>query len=225
MSERQPLPPPGSDPRRVPAPSYHSSLGIGPTPSYSRHARLTEQIIAQGTTRRRLNGVYNKPGKPVSLSLNGQEPNCTVPMFGRGALVEGVITLDAEAARSALQLEIMVRISNTLDNQPLNQILFIFHTTQIEGDMKLVIAEGGTIVHPLLSVSIPLLYSATPVACPETHPFSCRLPIRFDDSGVQRPLPPTYEVNFPGIPGIRAAVRYWMTVKFVRKKVWRRKEL
>ncbi|KAF9510684.1 hypothetical protein BS47DRAFT_1299907 [Hydnum rufescens UP504] len=194
---------PGSDHSgRAPAPSYHSSLGIGPTPSYTRNVRPTEEVIARGAATRRLNGVYNKPGKLVSVSLNGQEPNCTLPMFGRGVLVEGIVTLDAEAARNALQLDIT-----------------------IEGDMKLLIAEGGTITHPLLSVSIPLFYSTTPTTCSETHPFSCRLPTRFDDSGTQRPLPPTYEVNFPGVPGIRAAVRYWMTVRLVRKKIWRRKEL
>lgn len=87
------------------------------------------------------------------------------------------------------------------------------------------IAEGGHITHPLLSHSIPLFFSASPAPCPVQHAFSFRLPPRFEDEGTQRPLPPTYEVNFSGVPGIRAVVRYWMTIKLVRKKLWKRKEV
>lgn len=97
--------------------------------------------------------------------------------------------------------------------------------SQIEGDLKLTIAEGGTNSIPFLSHSIPLFYSATGSTCPAVHAFSYRLPLKFDDDGHSRGLPPTYEVNFRGVPGLRAVVRYWITVKLVRKKIWKRKEM
>lgn len=97
--------------------------------------------------------------------------------------------------------------------------------SQIEGDLKLTIAEGGTHTHFLLSHSIPLFYSATPATCPASHSFTYRLPLKFDDGGHLRGLPPTYEVDFRGVPGLRAIVRYWITVKLSRKKIWKRKEV
>jgi len=90
--------------------------------------------------------------------------------------------------------------------------------------MKLVIAEGGTATHQLLSHTIPLFYSATPSRCAERYTFAYRLPPRFDDEGARRALPPTYEVNLPGVPGVRAVVRYSITVNFTRQKLWKRKE-
>src|SRR6266849_819108 len=90
--------------------------------------------------------------------------------------------------------------------------------------MKLVIAEGGATTHQVLSHTIPLFYSATPNRCSDRYTFAYRLPPRFDDENVRRPLPPTYEVNFTGVPGVRAVVRYSITVKFMRQKLWKRKE-
>ena len=90
--------------------------------------------------------------------------------------------------------------------------------------MKLVIAEGGAITHSLLSHRIPLFYSATPSRCSGRYTFAFRLPSHFDDEDTRRPLPPTYEVNFTGVPGLRAVVRYSIIINFSRQKLWKRKE-
>ncbi|KAF8320360.1 hypothetical protein DL93DRAFT_1835567 [Clavulina sp. PMI_390] len=183
------------------APSYHTESDIGPSPSYRRHVRPDEEIIAQGRSHYRPPGRFNRSSKLMAVSLGGQEPDATIPTFGRAAVIDGAIVLAADALDSVLQLEV-----------------------KIEGEMKLVIAEGGSSVTPLLSHTIPLFFSASPTTCPATHTFSYRLPPRFEDGDTRRALPPTYEVNFSGVPGVRAEVRYFITIKLVRQKLWKRKE-
>jgi len=91
------------------APSYHSSSVIGPSPSYTRQLRPSEQLLAQGAVRHRPSERYAKSGKLLSASLGGQEADCTMPSYGRAGLVDGVITLAPEALENALNLEVKVR--------------------------------------------------------------------------------------------------------------------
>lgn len=66
--------------------------------------------------------------------------------------------------------------------------------------------------------------------------FSYTLPLTFDEEPprianepvpvgtVQRQLPPTYLVQYDGIPGIRAEVKYAIKVHVERKRFWNLKK-
>lgn len=90
------------------APSYHSASVIGPSPSYRRQLRPHEQTLAQGAIRHRPGGRYVKASKFLTVSLGGQEPDCTMPSYGRTALIDGVISIAPEALENVLKVEVKV---------------------------------------------------------------------------------------------------------------------
>ena len=53
-------------------------------------------MLAQGTNRHRPAARYEKPAKRLSISLGGQEADCTMPSYGRAGLIDGVVTLAPE---------------------------------------------------------------------------------------------------------------------------------
>ena len=93
------------------APSYNPSSVIGPSPSYRRQPRPSERMLAHGTIRHRPAARYEKSAKRLSISLGGQEPDCTMPSYGRAGLIDGVVTLAPEALENALKLEVKVLIT------------------------------------------------------------------------------------------------------------------
>ncbi|KDQ20140.1 hypothetical protein BOTBODRAFT_51476 [Botryobasidium botryosum FD-172 SS1] len=184
-----------------PAPPYPP---LSPTPAYTRNARAEERALLFGS-RPPQTGVITKSSKHITLVL-GRQPDSalesSLPQYGRIGPIEGKITLNEPALAKVLSVHL-----------------------EIEGAMKLSIAEGGKVKHSLLHISLPLYDAATSnTPCPSTLNFRQIIPTTYNDNGNQRPLPPTYEVHLPGVPGLRATVKYTINVTIVRKKFWNRKE-
>ena len=55
--------------------------------------------------------------------------------------------------------------------------------------------------------------------CPQTHEFLCPLPNSYSTSSGMRPLPPSFQVIFPGVPGLFANTFYTISVHVSR--VWK----
>lgn len=108
---------------------------------------------------------------------------------------------------------------------------------QIQGKLKLEIAEGGQSTQVFLDHDINLHDASAPSTsrtaaastCPSMLPFSYTLPLTFTEDPppippppnpgpVERQLPPTYIVHYEGIPGVRAEVKYSIKVQVERKR-------
>lgn len=92
------------------APSYHPSTGPGPTPSYTRRVRPTEHTLTSNVPHFRPTSLLHKIGKLFTVTFAGQEAGADVPSYGRGALVDGVVSLTEEGAQGVLKLSVKVSV-------------------------------------------------------------------------------------------------------------------
>ncbi|KAG8690349.1 hypothetical protein FRC09_012020, partial [Ceratobasidium sp. 395] len=103
---------------------------------------------------------------------------------------------------------------------------------KVLGTIKLSIHDSGSTNTVFLSHSIrlhpaqsPTSASASTSTCPAVLPFKWALPTTYVDTYGNpptqrtRPLPPSYELTIPGVPGLRARVRY--EVEVVVKWKWK----
>ena len=178
-------------------------------------------MLAQGTNQHRPAARYEKPAKRLSISLGGQEADCTMSSYGRAGLIDGVVTLAPEALENALKLEVKLLITflASLKFQRLRSLASPRLLDPRRDEVGHCRGRRHNSSNALPYYPAILLRHAKPLFRPVY-----RLPPRFDGENVRRPLPPTYEVNFTGVPGVRAVVRYSITVKFIRQKLWKWKE-
>ncbi|KAG8945482.1 hypothetical protein FRC04_000767 [Tulasnella sp. 424] len=198
-----------------------------PPPVYNSRPAPNEDTLLAGAVPPP-EGIYTKRSKQIVVALPGQEETVEVgegdnpkkrPKYGKGATISGVIELKEEGG---LKLSEVLKVS-----------------VQIQGKMKLEIAEGGQTTQLFLDHDINLhdasasapstsRTSATST-CPSMLPFSYTLPLTFTEDPppippppnpgpVERQLPPTYSVNYEGIPGVRAEVKYTIKVLVERKR-------
>lgn len=103
---------------------------------------------------------------------------------------------------------------------------------QITGKIKLDISEGGTSAFTFLEHVIKLYTSADQPnasgACPSMLTFAYTLPTTYTENptidspeAIERALPPTYQIAYDGVPGMRAQVRYVIKFKVDRKRLWK----
>lgn len=96
---------------------------------------------------------------------------------------------------------------------------------QLEGHLKLTIAEGGKKTRRLFRAEHTIWRRAGPhgARSPRTLNFVVPMPSAYTDStGAARALPPSYQVIFPGVPGLFADSVYTLTVRVLRarKVLW-----
>lgn len=84
--------------------------------------------------------------------------------------------------------------------------------------MALTIAEGGTVVHNVLSSKHTVWSATSGQACPRTLPVMCAFPTTYKDGQRNRPLPAAYNVSFPGVPGLHVASQYTLSVVVKQKR-------
>lgn len=89
----------------------------------------------------------------------------------------------------------------------------------------MVISDGGT-AHISLFKLVSCLWQRQERGTndqPDELPFSLRLPLTCEEGVWNNPLPPSYEIQLTGIPGLRAVVQYniWViadtTTRVLRK--------
>ncbi|KAF8895631.1 hypothetical protein BD779DRAFT_1619326 [Infundibulicybe gibba] len=163
------------------------------TPLYSLEPHEHEQRIALGERLRpRPAGHFVKATKSgdLTLTLNAQEDNAALPVYGTGSSVEGKVELAKPEGVGSVEVTIEGRLR-------LNEI-----------------AEGGT-SSAKLCLNTAVLWSrdaANPTACPSTLDFRLELPVVFQFEGKTYPLPPTFDVKLSGLPGFTATIDYSVTV-------------
>ncbi|KAE9389391.1 hypothetical protein BT96DRAFT_890101 [Gymnopus androsaceus JB14] len=116
-----------------------------------------------------------------------------MPSYGRLGLLSGSISLD-----SSLKIEDIVEV-----------------VLKVEGRIKLNISGSNAVSKTVKTVdeqyelwSCHAPNSSNPATCSRIIPFSTVLPPTFKDGDREFPLPPSYEVNFTGIPGLYIKCTY-----------------
>ena len=96
----------------------------------------------------------------------------------------------------------------------------------MEGHLKLTIAEGGKRTRSLFSArrTIWVKGGENSRQCPDSLEFLIQMPSTYTDSTRTRNLPPSYQIIFPGVPGLFAHTEYSLTVQITRsrKMLWTR---
>ncbi|EJD01352.1 uncharacterized protein FOMMEDRAFT_169490 [Fomitiporia mediterranea MF3/22] len=174
------------------------STSTASLPSYHYEPRETEHLLAQRLRvhRPRSDFVKNSRNGGVVLRLTGQRDDATLPEYGRGALVEGIVEL--KNVDTVLSVDV-----------------------KIEGSLRLKeIAEGGTNTSSLcLDVKNLWNRNTSSERCPECLPFLLALPSTFSDGKATFPLPPSYEAHLSGVPGFTANIDYEVSATVTRHKV------
>ncbi|KAJ3767559.1 hypothetical protein FB446DRAFT_696162 [Lentinula raphanica] len=169
-------------------------------PSYSPHLLDGEQTLARTSrfhSSSHLTGTFTKHSGEITVVLTEQDEDADVPCYGRQGLVAGSIILD-----SSLKTEDIMAVC-----------------LKVEGRIKLTIsgANAASKTMKIVDEQYELWSSsqtshsstsATTSTCPRVIPFSTILPPTFKDGDREYPLPPSYEVNFTGIPGLYAKCTY-----------------
>ncbi|KAI0726274.1 hypothetical protein C8Q72DRAFT_532851 [Fomitopsis betulina] len=157
------------------------------SPVYTPEPQAYEQRLALNRIRERPSTEFVKQSKTggVSLRLSEQEDNASLPVYGCGDSVEGMVDLAKPESASSVEV-------------------------RVEGSLRLKeIAEGGTMSHKLcLSVATLWSRETDRPPCPASLSFSLTLPTTFSDGKVTYPLPPTHQARLPGVPGFDATIEY-----------------
>ncbi|KAK7055814.1 hypothetical protein R3P38DRAFT_3565644 [Favolaschia claudopus] len=163
-------------------------------PSYSAEPGYAEQRLALNpppTTLPSPSGTFSKSSKhdDITLHLTAQEENAEIPVYGRGANVEGTIELGK--TKSVASVEVT-----------------------LQGYLELKeTGESGHVRHILCSETVTLWTRNSSEdggndICPSSLPFSLVLPTEFEHDGQTYPLPPSYSAKLDTFPGFFAVADY-----------------
>ncbi|KAG9022996.1 hypothetical protein FRB95_013869 [Tulasnella sp. JGI-2019a] len=141
-------------------------------------------------------------------AIRGEESR---PIYGRAGVIAGMVELkDDNGLKMSDVLSVILRIT---------------------GKIKLDISEGGMSTYAFLEHAEKLYNSAdyqpNASTCPSMLTFSYTLPTAYTEHStdspepLERALPPTYEVAYDGIPGMRVAVKYTIKFRVERKRLWK----
>ncbi|KAJ4469264.1 hypothetical protein J3R30DRAFT_3409741 [Lentinula aciculospora] len=165
-------------------------------PSYSLHSLDGEETLAQTcrfNSSSHSTGTFTKQYGDITVVLSEQDEDADVPSYGRQGLVAGSIIFD-----SSLKTEDIVAV-----------------ILKVEGRIKLNISGANAVSKTVKTVdeqyelwSRQALNLSTVSTCPRLLPFSTVLPPTFKDGDREFSLPPSYEVNFTGIPGLYVKCMY-----------------
>lgn len=174
-------------------------------------------------------GVYVEKNKHLTLALTNQSPNCTEPTYGKGATVQGAMTLAKPEGICSVEVKLegilMLSVTSVVFTGQTEVPLFanldlLYRKPELPG-----VAE--TKRNSLFSRGPPVV-SLVPAKlsgerCPSTLTFSLRIPTSYSHDGVTRPLPPSYAAHFGNIPGISLEARYIIRITITRKGLVDRK--
>lgn len=190
------------------------------TPAYSSSPRddeerlaITERDGVYASSRPIRTGTFkvsNRRG--VAVTLFNQEEDAPIPCFGKNARICGTVNVagGGDVEMVEVQVSMCSKLSFGTDHLTI---------VQLDGHLKLTIAEGGKKTKSLFS-STHIIWSRSPHTppCPESLPFVIAMPYTYTDNDRVRPLPPSYQVIFPGVPGLFAHSVYNVTVRVTRER-------
>ncbi|KDQ62637.1 hypothetical protein JAAARDRAFT_189931 [Jaapia argillacea MUCL 33604] len=171
-------------------PSYYPSFDA---PCYSSEPSPDEQRLeftGRPRPRRPLpSGAFLKQSKKFTLVLKEQETGARLPSYGRNAALNGEIHLHC----------------------PTDKVAAV--EVKLEDRLALTTAEGGSQTTTILSNSHTIWRDGpTYSSCPSVIPFIIIFPPSCTVGDRTFTSPPSYNVAFPGVPGLYAKCAYTVTV-------------
>ncbi|TCD70789.1 hypothetical protein EIP91_001820 [Steccherinum ochraceum] len=149
---------------------------------------------------------FVKKSGNVTVLLSGQESGAALPCYTRHGIVQGEILLEEEA--TVLSVEI-----------------------KLEGRQTVTVVDGGLELVQLFDLSQTVWSkrgeNASSSPCAAVLPFSIPFPRGYNDGRGLKPLPPTFDAQFPGAPGIYVECKYSFTVTVSKSGLggWKRQKI
>ncbi|KLO10909.1 hypothetical protein SCHPADRAFT_906442 [Schizopora paradoxa] len=176
------------------------SLSTASLPTYHREPNASEQRLAQHLQpgpRPVGNFVKTSRNGGIAIRLHGQDSNASMPIYGRGATVEGVVELNGKNMDTIQGVEV-----------------------KMEGELQIKEVAGSGTSSSSLCLQVKTLWSReSSGACPTSLSFSFTLPSTFSDKKAEYPLPPTFEAHLSGVPGFYANISYTVSAVLKQSKV------
>ncbi|THH07790.1 hypothetical protein EW145_g3148 [Phellinidium pouzarii] len=151
----------------------------------------------------------------VTLTLNGQEEDTNVPVYGHGGIVDGMVTF-ADSTDGVTKVEARM------------EGLVTVHELAGCGSVRTVIlsellvywdGQDCPVEYDERSSFAPEMVSPSAEACPRKLTFRVALPTHYTDvDGEPTPLPPAFSELSTGIPGFRSEVSYSISVNVRRTR-------
>ncbi|KAF8500873.1 hypothetical protein F5888DRAFT_1677101 [Russula emetica] len=176
-------------------PTYTPSAAV---PAYSVVPRPSERILAASacTRRRTPLGVFVRSNNLITLALRDQDPDASMPTYGRHSVISGDIGLSRTQGVQSVYIK-------------------------LEGRLHLGSPEGQAANPTFFSVSYDVWRRSDKDGrslCPSMFPFKTVMPEGFTDNGTTRALPPTYNNPLSGVTtDIRAKCQYHLSVVVERR--------
>ncbi|TFK52166.1 hypothetical protein OE88DRAFT_1718201 [Heliocybe sulcata] len=182
----------------APPPSYYPSSDA---PAYSLEPSQSEERLELSARRGRTlpTGPLLKRSGRITLLLQNQDEDASIPTYGRAATVSGEVQVKSKQDAKIISVAI-----------------------KLDCKLSLSVAEGFNTSTSLMSESFTLwendrIHSRS---CPYTFAFDLPMPTegRMDDMPRPVSLPPSYNVDFAGVPGLYADSAYTITVTVTESK-------
>jgi hypothetical protein len=169
----------------IDSPPYSQST---PAPSYSAEPLENEERLEYTSRPRRHRlptGKFTLSSGTITLVLNEQDSDASVPLYRQNGLVCGSVSIENCRNVASVSLKLEGRLQRS--------------STKNSSDLKRFVSEKYTIWPDL---------SRQP--CPPVHEFAFLFPPTYKTKGRTRPLPPSYSVTLPG--GFAARCVYSLSV-------------
>jgi hypothetical protein len=169
----------------IESPPYSQST---PAPSYSAEPLENEERLEYTSRPRRHRlptGKFTLSSGTITLVLNEQDSDASVPLYRQNGLVCGSVSIENCRNVASVSLKLEGRLQRS--------------STKNSSDLKRFVSEKYTIWPDL---------SRQP--CPPVHEFAFLFPPTYKTKGRTRPLPPSYSVTLPG--GFAARCVYSLSV-------------
>lgn len=173
-------------------PRYSASV---PAPDYSFEPLCGERTLEQTPrqTRPAPESTFIRRSGKSTVVLHNQEDNVRMPSYGRGAPIAGSVLFDSSSNVYEVVLEIFGKVETMSSDGGAKTTTVVNNRRVLWSDCQ----KNGQ--------------------CPSQIEFSVRLPTTFrDDQGEERPLPPTYAVDFHGIPALYVRTSYFIQFLIAR---------
>jgi hypothetical protein len=196
-------------------PSYSSPS----SPTYSSEPSFDEQSLDHTPSVGRPSiptGTYVKTSDIFTLTLTDQIYGAILPTYGRSDLIKGVISLHDCA--EVIAVNVKVSFGEYTQHEECTSST---HALQLDGVLKITIANGGVAKTPFLIAKRTIWTNEGSLyeMCPSSLPFEWALPSMYQERGESFPLPPSYEIIYPGDPKVDISCDYTLTIEAVKNQI------
>ncbi|KAH8114419.1 hypothetical protein DFH11DRAFT_214760 [Phellopilus nigrolimitatus] len=191
----------------------HRPVGQKPSSSAVRCGPSAKTV--QGVRKVTFQQVQRRPAHKfikhesgVTLLLYGQKENACVPVYGRGGIVDGIVSFANPASIINVEAKMEGHVTvHELAGHGSAQTAILSEMLLFWDDLDRSAGNGGG--PSFLSSSS----TSTSGRCPPSFSFKTSLPTHYTEAdGERTPLPPSFSEDLLGVPGFKSDVSYSISV-------------